>query len=101
VAYLQKVIENTALPDDAHYRLAQFYRRMGETEKTQQETEPYKLASEKKSQQVEKESHELQPFVYTLREQSAAAPKESPPKKPPTHRNSSGSAVEVKMCRVR
>jgi hypothetical protein len=101
VAYLQKAIENAALPDDAHYRLAQVYRRMGETEKAQQEMGLYKLASEKKNQQVEQERHELQQFVYTLREQGAAAPKESPPKKPPTHRNSSGSAVEVKMCRVR
>lgn len=62
---------------------------MGETEKTQQETEPYKLASEKKNQQVEQKRHELQQFVYTLREPGAAAPKESPPKN------------EVKMCRVR
>jgi hypothetical protein len=100
VAYLQKAIENTALPGDAHYRLEQAYRRMGETEKAQQETELYKLASEKKNQQVEQERHELQQFVYTLREQGAAAPKESPQNKP-THRNSSGSAVEVKMCRVR
>jgi len=33
-----------------------------------------------KNQQVEQERHELQQFVYTLREQGAAAPKESPPK---------------------
>lgn len=38
------------------------------------------LASEKKNQQVEQERHELQQFVYPLREQGAAAPKESPPK---------------------
>jgi hypothetical protein len=100
VAYLQKAIENTALPDDAHYRLAQVYRRMGETEKTQQETEPYKLASEKKNQQVEQKRHELRQFVYTLREQGQPRRK-SLPHKTPTHRNSSGSAVEVKMCRVR
>jgi len=31
-------------------------------------------------QQVEQERHELQQFVYTLREQVATAPKESPPK---------------------
>jgi len=80
VAYLQKAIENTALPDDAHYRLAQIYRRMGETEKAQQETELYKLASEKKNQQVEQERHELQQFVYSLREQGTAAPKDSLPK---------------------
>ncbi len=80
MAYLQKAIENSALPDDAHYRLTQVYRRMAETEKAQQETELYKLASEKKNQQAEQERHELQQFVFTLREQGAAAPKESPPK---------------------
>jgi len=68
--YLQKAVEYTALPDDAHYRLAQVYRRMGETEKARQQTELYKQASEKKQQQVEQARHELQQFVYTLREQS-------------------------------
>jgi hypothetical protein len=73
---------------------------MGETEKAQQETEPYKLASEKENQQVGQKRHELQQFVYTLREQGAAALKESPPQKLQTNRKSSGSAVEGKMCRV-
>jgi tetratricopeptide (TPR) repeat protein len=80
VAYFQKAVENTALPDDAHYRLAQVYRRLGETGKAQQETELYKQASGKKNQQVEQERHELQQFVYTLREQGAAAPMQAPPK---------------------
>jgi len=35
-------------------------------------------------QQVEQERHELQQFVYTLREQGAAAPKESPKNRLPT-----------------
>jgi cell division protein FtsB len=59
---------------------SKFIAAWGETEKAQQETGVYKLASEKKNQQVEQERHELQQFVYTLREQGAAAPKESPPK---------------------
>jgi len=80
VIYLQKAVENTALPDDAHYRLAQVYRRMGDTEKARQESELYKQASERKNQQVEQERHELQQFVYTLREQGPAASKQSPPK---------------------
>lgn len=75
IGYLQNAIVNTPLPDDAHYRLAQVYRRMGEMEKARRETELYKQASEKKQQQVEQERHELQQFVYTLREQKAAAPK--------------------------
>ena len=80
VAYLQKAVENTALPDQAHYRLAQVYRRMGEAEKAQQETELYKQASEKKKQQVEQERRGLPQFVYTLREQTSTSPNSAPPK---------------------
>ena len=68
-AYLQKAVENTEFPEDAHYRLAQVYRRMGQSDKALQETEAYRQASEKKTQQVEQERRELQQFVYTLREQ--------------------------------
>jgi len=60
--------------------LAQFYRRMGETEKAQQETEPYKLVSEKKNQQVKQERHELQQFVYTLANRAQPRRKSLPPK---------------------
>lgn len=79
VTYLQKAVEDTALPADAHYRLAQVYRRMGETEKARQESELYKQSSEKKNQQVEQERHELQQFVYTLREQNPSSA--NPPQK--------------------
>jgi hypothetical protein len=55
---------------------------MGETEKAQQETEPYKLASEKENQQVGQKRHELQQFVYTLREHwRSRAERVSPPPK--------------------
>jgi tetratricopeptide (TPR) repeat protein len=80
VAYLQKAVQNTTLPDDAHYRLAQVYRRMGDAEKARTETELYKQASEKKKQQVEQERHELQQFVYTLREQTPSPANQAPPK---------------------
>jgi tetratricopeptide (TPR) repeat protein len=69
IGYFQEAIANTPLPDDAHYRLAQAYRRMGDTEKARQQSELYKQISEKKTRQVERERHELQQFVYTLREQ--------------------------------
>jgi tetratricopeptide (TPR) repeat protein len=68
IALLQKAVENTPFPDEAHYRLAQVYRRTGEMERARQETELYKEISEEKNQQVERERHELQQFVYTLRE---------------------------------
>jgi tetratricopeptide (TPR) repeat protein len=80
VTYLQKAVENTALPDDAHYRLAQVYRRMGQVEKARQETELYRQISEKKSRQVERERHELQQFVYTLREQASPSSNRAPQK---------------------
>jgi hypothetical protein len=72
-------LRTPALPDDAHYRLEQVYRRMGETEKAQQDTELYKLASEKKNQQVEQKRHELQQFHSSTHfaNTGAAEPKES------------------------
>ena len=80
VAYLQKAAQNTTLPDDAHYRLAQVYRRMGDADGARAETELYKQASEKKKQQVEEERQELQQFVYTLREQATSPTNQVPPK---------------------
>jgi tetratricopeptide (TPR) repeat protein len=71
VASLQKAIEITPVPDEAHYRLAQVYRRMGETFKAGQEIEQFKKISEQKNKQAEQERHQIQQFVYTLRSPSA------------------------------
>jgi tetratricopeptide (TPR) repeat protein len=71
VSALQKAIENTSIPDDAHYRLAQIYRRMGDADKAQQEIALFKQLSEQKNHQAERERHEIPQFVYTLREQSS------------------------------
>ena len=73
ISYLQQAVANTTLPDDAHYRLAEVYRRMGDGERARQESKLYKEISEKKNQQVERERHDLQQFVYTLREQKPAS----------------------------
>jgi tetratricopeptide (TPR) repeat protein len=83
ITALQKAIENTPLPDEAHYRLADVYRRTREPEKARQETALYKKISEEKSQQAERERHEIQQFVYTLRGQSSS-PQPSTPD-PATH----------------
>jgi len=50
VASLQKAVEYTALPDEAHLRLAQVYRRMGETEKARKESELYDEVAKKKKE---------------------------------------------------
>jgi tetratricopeptide (TPR) repeat protein len=78
IAALQKAIENTALPDDAHYRLAQVYRRTGDTDKARKEIEQFKQLSEQKNKEAERERHEIQQFVYTLRGQGSPPPPSNP-----------------------
>jgi tetratricopeptide (TPR) repeat protein len=78
IAALENAVENTPLPDDAHYRLAQAYRRTGEVEKARQEIELFKKLSEQKNQQTERERHEIPQFVYTLRGQNATPPSTKP-----------------------
>jgi tetratricopeptide (TPR) repeat protein len=73
IAALQKAIENTPLPDDAHYRLAQVYRRTGETEKAREEIAAFKQLTEQRNEQAERERHEIPQFVYTLREQGQSS----------------------------
>jgi tetratricopeptide (TPR) repeat protein len=78
VTALQKAVELTPLPEDAHYRLAQLYRRMGETEKANQEIAQFKRVAEQKDAQAEKERHEIPQFVYTLRGQNPTLPPPPP-----------------------
>ena len=66
IADLQKAVEFKPFPDEAHYRLAEIYRRTGEPEKARQETALYKQISEQKSQDAERERREIQQFIYTL-----------------------------------
>ena len=78
IAAFQKAIETTPLPDEAHYRLAQVYRRMGEAEKASKEIEQFKRISEEKNKEAERERHEIPQFVYTLRGQNPAPPVPDP-----------------------
>jgi tetratricopeptide (TPR) repeat protein len=64
VVSLQKAVEYTLLPDEAHLRLAQVYRRMGETEKARRESELYEEVSKKKNEKMERERRELGQFVF-------------------------------------
>jgi tetratricopeptide (TPR) repeat protein len=65
----RKAIEISPDLEEAHYRLAQAYRRTGETEKAQAEIQVYKRASKTLEEQSERERREVRQFVYTLRDQ--------------------------------
>jgi len=80
VAALQKAVELTPLPDEAHLRLAQVYREMGDTEKARKESQLYNEVSEKKKAQLEQRRRELGQFIYTM--QGDAATPEKPAAKP-------------------
>jgi tetratricopeptide (TPR) repeat protein len=74
IAAYQKAIETTPLPDEAHFRLAEAYRQTGETQKVRQEIETYNQISQEKAKEAERDRHEIQQFVYTLRGRTTPAP---------------------------
>jgi tetratricopeptide (TPR) repeat protein len=65
VAVLQKAVDYTEMPDEAHLRLAQVYRRMGETEKARKESKLYEEVAESKKEKMKRERRELGEFVVT------------------------------------
>jgi tetratricopeptide (TPR) repeat protein len=78
VAAFQKAVKDTELRDEAHLRLAQVYRRMGEAEKAQRESALYEQLAEQKKEKLERERRELGQFVFTLKSESAPAEKPAP-----------------------
>jgi tetratricopeptide (TPR) repeat protein len=78
ISAYRKAIENTPLPAEAHYRLAQAYRKIGDEQKSQRELELFDQISQQKTSQAERERHEIGQFVYTLRGQPAQAPASNP-----------------------
>ena len=77
-AYQKAVEASASLPEqeqEAHYRLAQVYRRTGEKVKAQQELQLYDQLAKQSAEQIERERHEVRQFVYTLRTPSSSASK--------------------------
>ena len=64
----QKAIEASPHLEQAHYRLAQAYRQAGETALAQKELQRYEQLSKETAEQVVRERHDIQQFVYTLRD---------------------------------
>ncbi|MFZ3369111.1 MAG: tetratricopeptide repeat protein [Candidatus Sulfotelmatobacter sp.] len=72
ISAFQRAIEATPQLEQAHYRLAQLYRQAGETSKAHAELQLYEQISAEKNQEIERQRHELQQFVYQLRDRTAA-----------------------------
>ena len=70
----QRTIEASPQMEEAHYRLSQIYKRSGENLKAQQELEIFEQMSKKRAEEVERERHEIQQFVYKLRDRTPDSP---------------------------
>ena len=69
----QSAIAATPTLEEAHYRLARAYKQAGEPSKAHAEMQAYEDISKEQEQEIERRRHELQQFVYQLRNPSAAA----------------------------
>ncbi len=67
----QRAIHAAPQLEEAHYRLAQAYKRTGEKEKAEEELRVYNQLSKSKDEEVERERRESRQFVYTLRSPEA------------------------------
>jgi len=71
IAAYQKAIETTPSSAEAHFRLAAAYRLTGDAAMARHEIKLYDQISKQKTEQSERERHQIQQFVYTLRGQPA------------------------------
>ncbi|GAC1505624.1 MAG: hypothetical protein NVS1B11_03690 [Terriglobales bacterium] len=63
----KKAIDCDPQMEEPHYRLAQVYKTLGDKPRSQQELALYQQLLNKKQQDTERQRHEIQQFVYTLR----------------------------------
>ncbi|MGB8986367.1 MAG: tetratricopeptide repeat protein [Candidatus Sulfotelmatobacter sp.] len=73
ISALQEAIEVNPQLEKAHYRLAQLYRLGGETAKSQSELQVYEQITREKTEEAGRQRHELQQFVYELRNSTPAS----------------------------
>jgi tetratricopeptide (TPR) repeat protein len=74
ISALQSAIAAAPQLEQAHYRLAQLYRQNGETQKARAELELYEQISAEKTKETERQRHELQQFVYEMRDRRPGLP---------------------------
>ena len=72
-AYKEAIAASPQL-EQAHYRLAQAYRKSGDEEKAKAEMTLYQETSKQSADQAQREQREMQGFVYTMRDQTFGTP---------------------------
>jgi tetratricopeptide (TPR) repeat protein len=72
VSALQDAVKADPSLEEAHYRLARAYKQSGEISKAHTELQVYEQISKEKTAAVERQRHEMQQFVYELRDRSPA-----------------------------
>jgi hypothetical protein len=66
----QRAAQEDPEREEAHYRLAQAYRKLGDGAKAEAEVNIYDRLAKESAQKIERERHEIRQFVYTLRDQA-------------------------------
>jgi tetratricopeptide (TPR) repeat protein len=72
IAAYEKATEANPGLEEAHFRLAQAYSRTGEKTKAQAELQLYQQLAKKRADDAERQRHQIQQFVYTLRDRTSA-----------------------------
>ena len=67
ISAYQSAIDVNPSMEEAHYRLAQAYRKAGESANAKKEIELYQQVSKQSAQELERERAEIQQFVFELR----------------------------------
>jgi tetratricopeptide (TPR) repeat protein len=73
ISSYQDAIHASPQLEEAHYRLAQVYKRSGDKLKADEELQRYNQISKSKDEEVERERRESRQFVYTLRSPASGA----------------------------
>jgi tetratricopeptide (TPR) repeat protein len=73
ISNYQHAIEIDPQLEQAHYRLARLYNQTGETAKAHTEMQKYQEISRQKTQEVDRQQHELQQFVYEMRDSTPSS----------------------------
>jgi len=74
IPHYQRAIQIAPQVEEAHFRLAQAYRQVGQAEHSKEELHLYQQLSKESSEKLELERHEIRQFVYTLRDQPGRVP---------------------------
>jgi len=76
IAAYRHAIAADSRMEEAHYRLAQAYKQAGDASKAQAELKLYEQISKEKAEEIDRQRHESQQFVYQMLDPTPAAPQQ-------------------------